>query len=44
MTDDAVLDDECSGRDGQVVSRMQENRTYGLKGGWGTGPMSALRP
>jgi RNA-directed DNA polymerase len=26
------------------VSRMRENRTYGLKGGWGTGPLAAPRP
>ncbi len=25
-------------------SRMRENRTYGLKGGWGTGPAMAPRP
>ena len=26
------------------VSRMRENRTYGLKGGWGNGPAQAPRP
>ena len=26
------------------VSRMRENRTYGLKGGWGNGPLAAPRP
>jgi hypothetical protein len=26
------------------VSRMRENRTYGLKGGWGNGPSQAPRP
>jgi hypothetical protein len=26
------------------VSRMPENGTYGLKGGWGTGPAMAPRP
>ena len=26
------------------VSRMRENRTYGLKGGWGTGPLSGTAP
>jgi Group II intron, maturase-specific domain/Reverse transcriptase (RNA-dependent DNA polymerase) len=26
------------------VSRMRENRTYGLKGGWGNRPARALRP
>jgi hypothetical protein len=26
------------------VSRMRENRTYGLKGGWGNGPVQAPRP
>ena len=26
------------------VSRMRENRTYGLKGGWGNGPATAPRP
>ena len=26
------------------VSRMRENRTYGLKGGWGNGPPAAPRP
>jgi acyl carrier protein len=26
------------------VSSMRENRTYGLKGGWGNGPLAAPRP
>ena len=26
------------------VSRRRENRTYGLKGGWGNGPLAAPRP
>ena len=26
------------------VSRMRENRTYGLKGGWGNGPRSGTAP
>jgi hypothetical protein len=26
------------------VSRVRENRTHGLKGGWGTRPAMALRP
>ncbi len=26
------------------VSRMRENRTYGLKGGWGTGPAIGTAP
>src|ERR1700677_27977 len=41
---DPLSEDSVTRSRRSSVSHMRENRTYGLKGGWGNGPLAAPRP